>query len=348
MVQNARWEMSDLKFPPTVFYLNFESVIRADECLFRQHLQSILMEKDKKFRYLQHLQFISWSLNPDRVKLFKRWFFALEKIVDAFGKKSHMSSKSIPMLNFSTFSTFYATMANLLKLTMCTALPVKTITNPYDPILRFLHCYGDLLNLFAKNSKKFDEKYINFTLKYSSAIIAILEDIVKKCITWRNAQPVANGSIDIGSVKLLANLLQNCTNISQITINFCNLLQNNDFDVSDDDGIETDVNPAISEVHVVSTVCKKFTAILRNISYDHNLAPPIEGEINITFPESKTFDVLEDMEVNEETRLPDTKACVEIPQMKETQQESLEEKESNDDESEDNFGVVGDWGSDME
>ena len=81
---------------------------------------------------------------------------------------------------------------------MCIASPDKTISNPYDPILRLLHCYGNLLNLFAQNSKKFNEKYIKFTLTFSSAFVGILEDNIKKCVAWRNAQPVASGSFDVG------------------------------------------------------------------------------------------------------------------------------------------------------
>lgn len=146
-----------------------------------------------------------------------------------------------------------------------------------------------------------------------------------------------------GSVNLLANLFQNCTNIAQITLNFCDLLQNNNFDVSDDDGIETDVNSAISQVQIVSALCKKIVKMLRDMSYDHNLAPPIAGQIHLNFPEAKTFDLPNEIVTNEET----TAAQVAILQMKVTQSKVFEEIES-DDGSEDNFGVVGDWGSDME
>lgn len=107
MVLHKKWEIIDLNFPPIIFYLNFEAAINASESLFGQHLRSILSEKDSKYKFLQHMQFSSWSLNPDKVKLFMRWFLALEKVVNAFGK--FPSSRPLTSTDFTYVRSLCAT-----------------------------------------------------------------------------------------------------------------------------------------------------------------------------------------------------------------------------------------------
>ena len=184
------------------------------------------------------------------------------------------------MLTYANFPRFYSTISILIRLSLQLWEPIQGLgdNDSFVKCNLLLYMYNTALELFAENAKKFPKSYLRLTLKHAGTFIQILERKIGFTVKWRNTQSISS----LGSIALLQEFLQNCTNVVQATRNFVTLLLRIGKGIDRDDGVETEIFTNISTTQSLDRVCLNLVAFIKSICKQQNLTPPNMGEIGIS------------------------------------------------------------------
>jgi hypothetical protein len=265
---------------------------------------------------------------------------------------------SIPSLNGGTLSIYVEMAMHLIISTFAVVEPARRVErrSPFSHLVDFPRLFGRLLTLTGSNLSLFPRRFVQLLFSCCHHLLELTISQTQACVDWRNAQPLLTfaerhaGKTDSASVHYLEAFLQDiCAASCGTVISFCGFARNS---------VDQSFEGCSRKVTGLLLASERTASMLKGIALTHNVEPAKDFNrkggsepIGMKYVDVNGFDIHNGNDPVEPSfaklkKRRVTPTVLAGGGVEPDREAACEWVYDEDYESSDEFGAVGDWGSD--
>ncbi|KAI2510490.1 hypothetical protein MHU86_3910 [Fragilaria crotonensis] len=264
---------------------------------------------------------------------------------------------SIPSLNGGTLAIYVEMTMHMIISTFAVLEPARCVEgkSPFSHLIDFPRIFGRLVTLTGSNLSLFPRRFVQLLISCCHHLLDLTISQTQACVDWRNSQPLLTfaerqaGKTDSASVHYLEAFLQDiCAASCGTVVSFCGFARNS---------VDQSLEGSGRKVTALILASERTASTLKGIALSHNVVPAnnfLDGKggsepIRMRNVDVNGFDVHNDDDPVEPSFAKRKKRRITPTvggELEADREAECEWDYDEDHESSDEFGVVGDWGSD--